>query len=141
MSNLNTNATQTFCGKCHHPMHWRECQLCTGICRNDVEYLDAAPSPALTRAPIDGHEIMNVAGKRRTEYDATAPRGRLAPPVAALSIGGQAPMKDRRRLVAAEYEALNAYLAASEADEAKAWAAYLQAVEAARRTKKASSAR
>ena len=42
---------------------------------------------------VDRHETMYVAGKRRTEYDATAPRGGLAPSVAARSIGGQAPMR------------------------------------------------
>lgn len=44
--------------------------------------------------PVDGHEIMDATGKRQTEYDATAPRVGLAPDVAALSIGGQAPMDE-----------------------------------------------
>lgn len=40
-------------------------------------------------------------GNRQTEYDATAPRGRIAPLDAALSIGGQSPMSRVHGLIVA----------------------------------------
>lgn len=54
--------------------------------------IHAEAAAILAALRVDGYEIMVSTGKRLTEYDADAPRVGLAPDVAALSIGGQAPM-------------------------------------------------
>jgi len=66
---MSTNSTQTFCGKCNHPMHWKECgadlahTACQ--CRNDDEayrrssdfdWPTSSPDP-LERLRADGGRI------------------------------------------------------------------------------------
>lgn len=58
--------------------------------------------PAMTWQVSPDVREWRAAGKRRTEYDDDAPRRGLAPTVAALFVGGQAPMRSDHVIVAVD---------------------------------------
>ena len=80
MTSLTANA-RSFCGRCNHPMHWRECGFDAGStggpcpCRNDrADRADEFETPGYTQAPalpvIDAFcDCPSCEGRTKAMYD------------------------------------------------------------------------